>query len=62
MPGYDGARGAKAWHQIDLSAVRGPYIVKADRTRLKQVLINLLLTLSNTISRRAVAVDITAAP
>jgi signal transduction histidine kinase len=42
MPGHDRAAGAEARHQHDVSAVRAPCFVKADRTRLKQVLINLL--------------------
>ena len=42
MPGHDRAAGAEAGHHHDFPAVRNPCFVKADRTRLKQVLINLL--------------------
>jgi signal transduction histidine kinase len=42
MPGHDGAAGATARHPHDLSPVRHPLFVKADRTRLKQIVINLL--------------------
>ena len=40
--GDDRTAGAEARHQRELSPVRTPYFVKADRTRVKQVLINLL--------------------
>ena len=42
VPGHDRAAGAETRHRNDVSAVRDPYYVEADRTRIKQVLINLL--------------------
>ena len=42
MPGHDRAAGTEARHRHDVPAVRDPYYVEADRTRIKQVLINLL--------------------
>ena len=42
MPGHDRAAGAKARHPHDFPRFEKPCFIQADRTRVKQVLINLL--------------------